>query len=93
MSDTVERAQSARNKLWYLKHIRLFDGMSSSEMQEMERISRTEEVKKRQPLYLPGDPGSNVYLLKQGRVKLANTGASGSEFCSCPCKVCCLFMD
>jgi CRP-like cAMP-binding protein len=67
------------NKLWYLKHIRLFDGITPSEMQEMERITRMQEVKKRHPFYLPGDPSSNVYLLKQGRVKLANTGTSGKE--------------
>ncbi|MFY4730938.1 Crp/Fnr family transcriptional regulator [Nitrospira sp. BLG_2] len=75
----MERGQSAPNKLWYLKHIRLFDGISPSEMQEMERITRMETVKKRQPLYLPGDPSSNVYLLKQGRVKIANTAPSGKE--------------
>jgi CRP-like cAMP-binding protein len=69
----------SHNKLWYLKHIRLFDGISQAEMQEMERITRMEEVKKRQPLYLPGDPSSNVYLLKQGRVKIANTASSGKE--------------
>jgi CRP-like cAMP-binding protein len=75
----MDRAQAAPNKLWYLKHIRLFDGISPSEMQEMEKITRMEEVKKRQPLYLPGDPSSNVYLLKQGRVKIANTSPSGKE--------------
>jgi len=75
----MDGVQPAPNKLWYLKHIRLFDGITPSEMQEMERITRMQEVKKRQPLYLPGDPSSNVYLLKQGRVKLANTGASGKE--------------
>lgn len=67
------------SKLWYLKHIRLFDDLSPAEMQEMERITRMEEIKKRQPLYLPGDPSSNVYLLKQGRVKIANTASSGKE--------------
>ena len=70
---------AAPNKLWYLKHIRLFDGISPSEMQEMEKITRMEEVKKRQPLYLPGDPSSSVYLLKRGRVKIANTSPSGKE--------------
>lgn len=69
----------AHNKLWYLKHIRLFEGMEPAEMQEMERITRMQEVKKRQPLYLPGDPSSNVYLLKRGRVKIANTAPSGKE--------------
>lgn len=75
----MEQPSSPTNKLWYLKHIRLFDGISSSDMQEMEKITRMEEVKKRQPLYLPGDPSSNVYLLKKGRVKIASTAPSGKE--------------
>jgi len=75
----MNQPQTALNKLWFLKHIRLFDGISPSEMQEMEKITRMEEVKKRQPLYLPGDPSSNVYLLKKGRVKIANTAPNGKE--------------
>ena len=75
----MDPLQALPNKLWYLKHIRLFSGISPSEMQEMEKITRMEEVKKRQPLYLSGDPSRNVYLLKQGRVKIANTSPSGKE--------------
>ena len=75
----MSQPQTAPNKLWFLKHIRLFDGVSPSEIQEMEKITRMEEVKKRQPLYLPGDPSSNVYLLKKGRVKIANTAPNGKE--------------
>ena len=77
--DHMEHHSPSTNKLWYLKHIRLFEGITPSEMHEMEKITRMEEVKKRQPLYLPGDPSSNVYLLKQGRVKIANTAPSGKE--------------
>ena len=79
MGAVMEPSTSASSKLWYLKHIRLFEGISPSEMQEMEKITRMEEVKKRQPLYLPGDPSSNVYLLKKGRVKIANSAPSGKE--------------
>jgi CRP-like cAMP-binding protein len=75
----MDRSHTVGNKLWFLKHIRLFDGISPSEMQEMEKITRMEEVKKRQPLYLTGDPSRNVYLLKRGRVKIANTAPSGKE--------------
>ena len=75
----MDHPQAAPNKLWFLKHIRLFDGISPSDMQEMEKITRMEEVKKRQPLYLTGDPSRNVYLLKRGRVKIANTAPSGKE--------------
>jgi len=75
----MDHQHAIPNKLWYLKHIRLFDGITPSEMQEMEKITHMEEVKKRQPLYLPGDPSSNVYLLKRGRVKIANTSPNGKE--------------
>ena len=75
----MDHPQAAPNKLWFLKHIRLFDGISPVDMQEMEKITRMEEVKKRQPLYLTGDPSRNVYLLKRGRVKIANTAPSGKE--------------
>lgn len=67
------------SKLWYLKHIRLFDGLSQSELQEMDRITRMQEVKKRQPIYLPGDPSNTVYLLKKGRVKIGSSTPSGKE--------------
>ena len=75
----MEPVPSTPNKLWFLKHIRLFDGISPSAMHEMEKITRMEEVKKRQPLYFPGDPSSSVYLLKRGRVKIANTAPNGKE--------------
>lgn len=75
----MARPASSATKLWYLKHIRLFDGLAPSEMEEMERRASMQEVKRRQPLYVPGDPSSNVYVLKRGRVKIANTDASGKE--------------
>ena len=67
------------NKLWYLKHIKLFSGLSQAELQEMERITRMQEIKKKQPVYLPGDPANTVYLLKKGRVKIASSAPSGKE--------------
>lgn len=68
-----------QNKLWYLKHINLFQALSMSELQEIDRITRMQEVKKRQPIYLPGDPANTVYLLKKGRVKIASADSSGRE--------------
>ena len=67
------------NKLWYLKHTKLFAGLSQDELQEMERITRMQEVKKKQPIYLQGDASTTVYLLKKGRVKIANSAPSGKE--------------
>ena len=66
-------------KLWYLKHIHLFSGLSQTELMEMDRITRMQEVKKQQPIYLPGDPSNTAYLLKKGRVKIACSAPSGKE--------------
>lgn len=75
----MDPASVTHSKLWYLKHIKLFAGLSEAEIQEMERITRMQEVKKKQPIYLPGDPANTVYLLKKGRVKLASSAPSGKE--------------
>lgn len=77
MIDMMDHPQATPNTLCYLKRIRLCDRMTPAEMQEMERITRLQEVKKRQPLYLPGDLSRNVYLLEHGRIKLTNIGAGG----------------
>ena len=75
----MSQPAGAPSKLWYLKHINLFSTLSQTELQEIERITRMHEVKKRQPLYLPGDPSNTIYLLKKGRVKIAATAPSGKE--------------
>lgn len=72
--------QAEKTKLWYLKKIKLFSSLSEDEMAEMGRITSMESVKKRQPLYLPGDPGDNVFLLKSGRVKVSQISEDGKEF-------------
>ena len=75
--DVMDRPHAAPNTFCSLKHIRLCEGMTAAEVQDLERIARMQEVKKRQPLYLPGDSSRNVYLLTQGRIILTNIGAGG----------------
>jgi CRP-like cAMP-binding protein len=75
----MEQPTISPSKLWYLKHIKLFSGLSQAELQEMDRITRMQEIKKKQPIYLPGDPANTVYLLKKGRVKIASSASSGKE--------------
>ncbi len=44
-----------------------------------DKIARIQVIKKRQPVYLPGDPADYVYLLKTGRVKVSSFAQSGKE--------------
>jgi CRP/FNR family cyclic AMP-dependent transcriptional regulator len=67
------------SKLWYLKRINLFSELRQSELQELDRITRMYEVAKKQAVYIAGDPGSTVFLLKKGRVKVVSHAPSGKE--------------
>lgn len=68
-----------KSKIWYLKKIRLFKEMTSEEMGELDRITRMESVKKKTPIFFPGDPSQQVYLLKEGRVKISRVSEEGRE--------------
>ncbi len=68
-----------KTKLWYLKRINLFSEMSEAEMKELENITRMEAVKRKKPIYLPGDPGDSVFLLKSGKVKISKSSEDGRE--------------
>lgn len=70
---------NAALKPWYLKQIHLFSGLSEAELEELERLTLMSEVKKGETIYLPGDPGNSVFLLKKGRVKTVITAESGKE--------------
>ena len=68
-----------KSKLWYLKQVKLFSDLSDAEMDQMNKMTRMVDFKKKQPIYLPGDPGDYVYLLKSGRVKISKIGDDGKE--------------
>lgn len=68
-----------KSKLWYLKKINLFTGMSSEEMETLAQKTRMESVSKKTPIFFPGDPSQQVYLLKEGRVKISRISEEGRE--------------
>ena len=68
-----------QSKYWFLKRIKLFSDLPDREMQRVEAVTRMESVKRRQFIYLPGDPARTVYLLKVGRVKLSRVNEDGKE--------------
>lgn len=69
----------AKTKIWYLQKIKLFKESTPEEMEELARMTRMESVKKRTAIFLPGDPSQQVYLLKEGRVKISRISEEGRE--------------
>lgn len=68
-----------RSKLWYLSNFNLFKSMTSAQMEDLNRRTVMREVKRREALYLPGDPGDRIYLLKRGVVKISALLDDGRE--------------
>lgn len=68
-----------KSKLWYLKKINLFTEMTIEEMSELASKTRMESVSKKTPIFFPGDPSQQVYLLKEGRVKISRISEEGRE--------------
>jgi CRP/FNR family transcriptional regulator len=68
------------NKLWYLKRFNLLDALSENEMMALNDLIVDNDVKKKQPIYLGGEPNENLYFLKKGRVKISRIDESGKEF-------------
>lgn len=66
-------------KLWYLKQINLFKCMSKEEMMALAKVVQEKTFKRKEPIYLPGDSGRQVYLLKKGVVKISRITPDGRE--------------
>jgi CRP/FNR family transcriptional regulator len=66
-------------KLWYLKNINLFRGMSEDQMRMVEQRTVMREFRRKEVLYLPGDAGDRIYLLKRGVVKISTLDDEGRE--------------
>jgi CRP/FNR family transcriptional regulator, cyclic AMP receptor protein len=68
-----------RTKLWYLKNIDLLKGMTEAQMRAVEERTVMHEVRRKEVLYLPGDAGDRIYLLKRGVVKISGLVEDGRE--------------
>ena len=70
------------DKVWYLKRINIFSGLSDKEMEMISHISFMKKYSKKETIYLPGDRREQVYLLKSGRVKISKLSDEGKEYLS-----------
>lgn len=66
-------------KTWYLKRINVFKGMSDAEVKHLDEITFMKHYDKKDLIYLPGDVSDQVYLLKEGRVKISKLSEDGRE--------------
>ena len=71
--------QDEKRALWYLKKIPLFQDLSHEAMHRLVQCIEMREVRRRQVIYLPGDPGQAVFFVNGGRVKISKVTRDGKE--------------
>jgi len=71
--------QEDQRALWYLKKIPLFQDLGPDAMSRLAETVQIGEVRRRQVIYLPGDPGRTVYFVNGGRVKISKVTRDGKE--------------
>src|SRR5438874_8086442 len=72
-------AQDEKRALWYIKKIPLFQDVSHDTIHKLVQCVELKEVRRRQVVYLPGDPGQSVYFVNGGRVKISKVTRDGKE--------------
>jgi CRP-like cAMP-binding protein len=71
--------QDDQRALWYLKKIPLLQDLPAEAMARLAESVEINEVRRRQVVYLPGDPGRSVYFVNGGRVKISKVTRDGKE--------------
>jgi CRP/FNR family transcriptional regulator len=67
-------------KLWYLRRLDIFKGLSDEEYAVIDRDSRSLILRKRQLLSFQGTAQQAVYFVKRGSIKLVRTTKEGHAF-------------
>lgn len=70
---------AAHSKLWYLQRFGMLDALTHEQKVHFEPMTRMLEVKRGQHVYLPTDPGNEIFLLKAGVVRISTSGHDHGE--------------
>jgi CRP-like cAMP-binding protein len=73
------QAVDEKRTIWYLKKIPLLSELSAESLSRLAELVELTEVRRRQVIYLPGDPGHSVYFVNGGRVKISKVTRDGKE--------------
>jgi CRP-like cAMP-binding protein len=67
------------DKIWHLKRFNFFTCLSQNDMMSFSQQTIEKKFKQKETIFLPGDKGDKVYLLKSGVVKISKYSEDGKE--------------
>ena len=68
-----------KTKIWYLQNFNLLQGMDESSMEMMDQKSTMKKSSKREIIYFPEERSDNIYMLKEGKVKISRVSEDGKK--------------
>ena len=68
-----------KRTLWYLKKIPLLAELGPDAVARLAERVDMREVRRREVVYLPGDPGKSLFFVNGGRVKVSKVTRDGKE--------------
>ncbi len=71
--------QDDKRTLWYLKKVPLLADLAADALSRLAEKVEMKEIRRRQVLFLPGDPGGAVFFVNGGRVKVSKVTRDGKE--------------
>jgi len=69
--------QDTKRVLWYLKKVPLLAELAPDVLARLADRVEMREVRRRDVVYLPGDPGESLFLVNGGRVKISKVTRDG----------------
>jgi CRP/FNR family transcriptional regulator, cyclic AMP receptor protein len=69
--------QDTKRTLWYLKKVPLLAQMGPEALARLADKVEMREIRRRDVIYLPGDPGGSLYFVNGGRVKISKVTRDG----------------
>ena len=71
------KVQDDKRALWYLRKLPLFGDVSQDTLARLAEKVELREMRRRQVIYLPGDPGQSVFFINGGRIKISKVTCEG----------------
>jgi len=71
--------ESAQQRRELLAKGSLFSKLNERQLDALVQVSRVQKLRARQELFHKGDPGSQVYLIVRGRLKVITTSSEGED--------------
>lgn len=80
-----------KRTLWYLKKIPLLAELGPEVMARLAERVEMKEVRRRDVVYLPGDPGKSLFFVNGGRIKVSKVTRDGKALTLAYCGPCDIF--